>query len=314
MSILVGKGAFFKFFYLMSTALVVAVDKRGDTYRGWVVDQLCAVKGRGADGVDLKTSPQNHTVGYARMPTAQKKLFDKSTHPEMPEGYYSGDKPNPNLQRFVEEHQKEHPYDPASDVNDIGPLHLSLKSNRSTKIFNMPTYWSKKPHSGVRDFVTHYTIPGDLVLNPYCSSGGSILVATMTGRNGVYIDLSPAATFLSSTLWAPLPRQEFDQAFQAIMASLRRDYARKGESCCPSCGEVIRTTQEKFGYQLDEWHLYVRQGTHHTVSVDGKRSPFEDDVLARIREELTRPPPVESQFSPSRQISSSMCSWTPFTC
>jgi len=52
----------------MSTALVVAADKRGDTYRGRVVDQLCAIKGRGADGVDLKTSPQNHTVGCALMP------------------------------------------------------------------------------------------------------------------------------------------------------------------------------------------------------------------------------------------------------
>jgi hypothetical protein len=52
----------------MPTALVVAADKRGNTYRGWFVDRLCAVKGRGADGIDLKTSPQNHTVGCALMP------------------------------------------------------------------------------------------------------------------------------------------------------------------------------------------------------------------------------------------------------
>lgn len=29
----------------------------------------------------------------------------------MPEGYYSGDKPNPNLRAFVEQHMKERPYD-----------------------------------------------------------------------------------------------------------------------------------------------------------------------------------------------------------
>jgi len=33
----------------------------------------------------------------------QLKLF-KETTANMPEGYYSGDKPNPNLRAFVEEH------------------------------------------------------------------------------------------------------------------------------------------------------------------------------------------------------------------
>lgn len=31
--------------------------------------------------------------------------------PKMPEGYYSGDKPNPNLRAFVEAHLLERPYD-----------------------------------------------------------------------------------------------------------------------------------------------------------------------------------------------------------
>jgi hypothetical protein len=33
-------------------------------------------------------------------------LFKKEA-PKMPEGYYSGDKPNPNLRAFVEQHIKE---------------------------------------------------------------------------------------------------------------------------------------------------------------------------------------------------------------
>ena len=51
---------------LLSTALVFAAD--GKTYKGWVVDQLCASKGIAADKTDLKTSPQNHTVMCALMP------------------------------------------------------------------------------------------------------------------------------------------------------------------------------------------------------------------------------------------------------
>ncbi len=38
--------------------------------------------------------------------------------PKMPEGYYSGDKPNPNLRAFVEAHLSERPYDPETDNLD----------------------------------------------------------------------------------------------------------------------------------------------------------------------------------------------------
>jgi len=276
-------------------------------------------------------------MAKAKNTAAQIQLFKKPAIPKMSEGYYSGDKPNPNLRKFVEEYVKERPYDPATDNYDVPPLMRSSKTKRSTKVFNMHTYWSKKPHDAIQEYVTHYTKLGDLVLDPFCGSGGSILVANMTGRNGVGIDLSPAATFLSSSLCAPPPRQEFAQAFQSIMASLRREYAwiyqypykgktlpihfgissmkfqclkclvttsfyrcttRRGETCCPSCSEVIRTNQEKFGYQLDEWHLYLRQGKHHIVSVDGKRSQFEDGIQARVQEELKQHPAPKFDFPP----------------
>ena len=37
--------------------------------------------------------------------------------PKIPDGYYSGDKPNPNLRRFVE--QSATPYDPDTDDYDV---------------------------------------------------------------------------------------------------------------------------------------------------------------------------------------------------
>ena len=51
----------------------------------------------------------------AKKKTGQKEqLFEQHEPvPVMPEGYYSGDKPNPNLRKFVEEHFK--PYEPESD-------------------------------------------------------------------------------------------------------------------------------------------------------------------------------------------------------
>jgi hypothetical protein len=53
---------------LFTVGMIYAASGKTTTYRGWVVDQLCATKGAGFDGTDLSTSPQNHTVGCALMP------------------------------------------------------------------------------------------------------------------------------------------------------------------------------------------------------------------------------------------------------
>lgn len=49
----------------------------------------------------------------------KKAVQRKQMIPKMPEGYYSGDKPNPNLRAFVEVHLLERPYDPETDKYDV---------------------------------------------------------------------------------------------------------------------------------------------------------------------------------------------------
>jgi hypothetical protein len=71
-------------------------------------------------------------------------LFSKDV-PKMPEGYYSGDKPNPNLRAFVEAHIKENPYNPETDDYDVPAFDKPIETTKATAIYNMHTYWSKKP-------------------------------------------------------------------------------------------------------------------------------------------------------------------------
>jgi hypothetical protein len=57
-------------FALLSSALVFAGGMKNTTYKGWLVDQLCAGSPNGiaADGVDLKVNPEQHSVKCALMP------------------------------------------------------------------------------------------------------------------------------------------------------------------------------------------------------------------------------------------------------
>ena len=72
---------------------------------------------------------------------------------KMPEGYYSGDKPNPNLRAFVEQHVFENPYDPETDSYDVPAFDKPIETTKATAIYNMHTYWSKKPHDAIRQYI-----------------------------------------------------------------------------------------------------------------------------------------------------------------
>ncbi len=166
---------------------------------------------------------------------------EKKEIPKMPEGYYSGDKPNPNLRKFVEEHIKEKPYDPATDDYNVPAFDKPIKSTKATAIYNMHTYWSKKPHDAIREYIKHYTDPGDLVLDPFCGSGGTALAALMEGRKAIAIDRSPAATFITKNYCTPVDTDELEEAFEELKEKVKPEIDWLYETKCDRCGGKAAT-------------------------------------------------------------------------
>ena len=165
-------------------------------------------------------------------------LFHREV-PKMPEGYYSGDKPNPNLRAFVEAHVNDKPYDPNADDYDVPSFDKPIETTKATAIYNMHTYWSKKPHDAVREYVSHYTKPDDMVLDPFCGSGGTALAALMLGRKAIAIDLSPAATFITKNYCAAVDIAALRYALNQVERSARAQIEALYETRCDRCGAKL---------------------------------------------------------------------------
>jgi ubiquinone/menaquinone biosynthesis C-methylase UbiE len=174
----------------------------------------------------------------------QPSLFKREI-PQMPEGYYSSG-PNPNLRRFVEEHAT--PYDPASDDYDVPPFDQPITTTKATAIYNMHTYWSKKPHDAIRQYIRHYTQPGDVVLDPMCGSGGTALAALMEGRAAIAIDLSPAATFITKNYCTPVDVDELQRAFDELQAQVAPEMDWLYETRCDRCDGRATTGYTVYSY------------------------------------------------------------------
>lgn len=168
-------------------------------------------------------------------------LFEKDI-PKMPEGYYSGDKPNPNLRAFVEEHVKEKPYDPEKDEYNVEAFNEPIKTTKATAIYNMHTYWSKKPHDAIQQYIRHYTEPGNLVLDPFCGSGSTALAALMEGRKAIAIDRSPAATFITKNYCTPVDPDELEEAFEELKEKVKPEIDWLYETRCDRCGGKATTS------------------------------------------------------------------------
>lgn len=177
--------------------------------------------------------------------SAQQPSLLKQHIPQMPEGYYSSG-PNPNLRRFVEEHAT--PYDPATDEYDVPAFDRPITTTKATPIYNMHGYEGKKPHDATREYVRHHTQPGDLVLDPFCGSGGTALAAMAEGRAAIAIDLSPAATLITKHYCTPVNLEELQRAFDALLAEVAPEFDWLYATRCDRCDGLALTDQMVYSH------------------------------------------------------------------
>jgi DNA modification methylase len=170
----------------------------------------------------------------------QNPLYRKQTS-HGPEISYSGDQPNPDLRSFTEVHQRERPYDRENDTYKVAAFTKPIETTKATAIYNMHTYWSKKPHDAIRQYIRHYTQQGDLVLDPFCGSGGTALAALMEGRKAIAIDRSPAATFITKNYCTPVDLGELQQGFEELKRTVRPEIGWLYETRCDRCEGIART-------------------------------------------------------------------------
>ena len=150
---------------------------------------------------------------------------------------YSRDRPNPNLRAFVEAHAAARPYDPREDVYCVREFAATIETSKSSPVYSMhPYHLGKKPHDAVEAYIQHYTIEGDLVLDPFCGSGTTALAALRHARKAVAIDVSPAATFITRFYVSECDPKDLARRFEEACAKVAPDIEYLYGTVCHRCG------------------------------------------------------------------------------
>jgi len=134
--------------------------------------------------------------------------------------------PNPFIADFIKHYGK--PYDPETDNYRREPFAADLSGRKSSKIYMAHTYNTKVPPESIVPLIEHYTLPGDLVLDPFCGSGMTGVAINILNSNhpgeepryAIISDLSPFATFLSHQMTHATDGTRFKKAIKYFLGQL----------------------------------------------------------------------------------------------
>ena len=196
--------------------------------------------------------------------------------------------PNPWIGEFIQHYGQL--YEP-QEKHHREPFAADVSEGKNHPIYNAHSYHTKVPHRAIMRYILHYTEPGDVIFDGFCGTGMTGVAAQLCGdrkevqelgyrvdanglvydeggkavsklgiRRAVMNDLSPAATFITSTYNGSPPSDHLISKAKAALAKCEQELGRRYETkhpkdngigsinyivwsdifSCPECGSDLR--------------------------------------------------------------------------
>lgn len=118
----------------------------------------------------------------------------------------------------------------------VKPLQSPVLAQPHTAIYKMHRYWARRPHNVFAHIIQHYTNPGDLVLDPFCGGGVTVVESLKLRRRVVGIDVNPLATWITQVEVEPVDLDELEKAFNEWYEWCVEQVSPLFKAECGKCG------------------------------------------------------------------------------
>lgn len=123
-----------------------------------------------------------------------------------------------------------------------------------SKIYKIHKYWARKPWYIVEKYITEYSKPGDIVMDPFCGSGCTGLEAIINGRNFIGQDLNPTALQVTKgTLKNGIDFDLLQEDLTRIEAECKNTIMQLyvSEETCENCGQPMHFKYVNIGPKFE---------------------------------------------------------------
>jgi len=110
-----------------------------------------------------------------------------------------------------------------------------IEAKPHTPVYMMHKFWARRPHNVFAELIAHYSETGEIVLDPFCGGGVTVVEALRLRRKVVGIDLNPLATYITEMEVSPLNLDNFWQEFSEIKKKVEPELSELYRTSCPKC-------------------------------------------------------------------------------
>ncbi|XWK88625.1 MAG: DNA methyltransferase [Phormidium sp.] len=107
-----------------------------------------------------------------------------------------------------------------------------------TGIYAMHKYWSKKPYNLVANYIKKYSEPGNIILDPFCGSGVTVIESIRLGRCAIGNDINPVAVLLTKMGLKHIDIQAIKNEFEVLKKKVIAEIDELYRTDCPKCKSV----------------------------------------------------------------------------
>ncbi|HNT76786.1 MAG TPA: DNA methyltransferase [Anaerolineae bacterium] len=126
------------------------------------------------------------------------------------------------------------------DTDQAVSVEVSNKIGESPKtytgVYAMHKYWSKKPYNLVARYIERHSNPGDIVLDPFCGSGVTIIESVRLRRRAIGVDINPIAVMSTQMGVTPVDLSQLRKTFDFLRHEVEAKIDSLYNTECPQCG------------------------------------------------------------------------------
>jgi putative DNA methylase len=121
-----------------------------------------------------------------------------------------------------------------------------VKALPYTPIYRMHRYFARRPHNVINRLIEHYSNPGDIVLDPFCGGGTTVVEGLRLKRKVIGVDLNPIATLTTRCEVMNLDPEDIEATVERIAELTDKEINALYQTSCPQCGAEARTNWTKW--------------------------------------------------------------------
>jgi len=100
----------------------------------------------------------------------------------------------------------------------------------------MHKYFARRPWNVFSELISHYSSPDEIILDPFCGGGVTIVESLKLRRRAIGVDVNPLATYVTLMQTKPINLEAFQQAFHELGKGVEREIESLYSTKCVKCG------------------------------------------------------------------------------